>query len=469
MLSTILSVSVGLGLLAVTPGQVGGYLEKALWFVVVVGVLVFVHELGHFLVAKRAGVGVLKFSLGFGPKIVGFRRGETEYLISAIPLGGFVKMIGEDPADQTADPAKSFQNKSVGWRSLVVLAGPGSNVLLAFVLFAVLAYLVGQPAKAPVVGSVETGSAAERAGLRPGDRVATVEGGAVAHWEDVLNRLEAGKGRPLAFRVERGSERLDLTVAVPAQRRDVQGVPARVARVVPGEAGDRAGVRPGDTVVAFDGDPIAIWPDLVRRARRSPSRPIPMTVERNGQRVELQVTPGRRPDESGTGEIGYLGVEVDQAQEPLTVQREEWNLGVGPRIEPIPIHRALALGVERTWWVADLTLRVLGRLLMGDISPKAIGGPLYIAAEAGKQAREGGLLQVVGLMAILSVNLAILNLLPVPILDGGHLLFFLIEAARGGPVSLRKREIAQQVGLALLVALMVFAFYNDIFRLLGRH
>ena len=160
MTATVFSVLAGLGLLAVTPAQVGGFLQTVLLFVVVVGILVFVHELGHFLVAKRAGIGVLKFSLGFGPKAVGVRRGETEYLLSAIPLGGYVKMVGEDPADQTADPAKSFQNKSVGWRALVVLAGPGSNVILAVLFFALHSYLLGQPTKAPVVGGVDTGSAA---------------------------------------------------------------------------------------------------------------------------------------------------------------------------------------------------------------------------------------------------------------------------------------------------------------------
>jgi regulator of sigma E protease len=227
---------------------------------------------------------------------------------------------------------------------------------------------------------------AEKAGLQVGDRVLAVDGDPAANWEAVLNRVEAAKGQPLTVSVQRGTERLELIVAVPAQRRDVQGLPAKVARVVPGEAGDRAGMKAGDKVVAFNGERIEIWPDLVRRARRSPSRPIPLTVERDGRPVDLQITPGTRPDETGTGQIGYLGIEVDQAQEPVTVQREEWNIGVGPRIESIPIHRSLMARLERTWWVGDLTLRVLGRLATGDISPKAIGGPLYIAAEAGKQA-----------------------------------------------------------------------------------
>jgi regulator of sigma E protease len=466
---TIVTGMAGLGSLALAPQQVVGYLKTGFWFVVVVGVLVFVHEVGHFLVAKWAGVGVLKFSLGFGPKIVGLRRGETEYLISAIPLGGYVKMVGEDPADQTADPARSFQNKSVGWRTLVVLAGPGANVVLAVVFFAVLALAQGQPVRAPFVGSVEPGSAAERAGLRPGDLVLAVDGAPVGQWDDVQSRLEEAKGRPLLFRVQRGTEHREVTVTVAAEPRERQEYPPKVGMVMAGEAGERAGVKAGDKVVAFDGVPTEVWSDLVRLVRRSPGKAARLTVERGGQQVDLPVTPAIRPNETGTGQIGYLGIGPDEVQEPVTVRREEWSLGVGERFESMPVHRALYFGVRQTWLVGGMTLRVLGRLLTGDLATsKAIGGPLFIAREAGRQAQQGGLPKVVFLTAVLSVNLAILNLLPVPILDGGHLLFFAIEAARRSPLSLRKREIAQQVGLALLAALMVFAFYNDIFRLLGR-
>jgi len=468
MILTLVSVAAGLGLLAVTPGQAAGWLQQVLWFVVVVGVLVFVHELGHFLVAKRAGVGVLKFSLGFGPKLVGFRRGETEYLISAVPLGGYVKMVGEDPADRSADPEKSFQNKSVGWRSLVILAGPGSNVILACLLFTGVFLVLGQPVKAPVVGSVEAGSAAARAGLRPSDRVLAVGGAPVARWDEVLDRIEESEGRALPLQVERGGDRLELTVTPQRQRREVQAVAPKVGRVEPGSPADRAGVKAGDKVVAFDGAPVTLWEDLVRLVHKSPGRPGHLTVERAGQRVDLEVTPLAVPNPAGTGQIGRIGVEVDLAQEPLRVQRDEWVLGARQRFDRIPPLRALGLGVEKTWDVGVQTAWILGRLLRGEISPKTIGGPLYIAGEASRQAQQGGLLSVVLLTAILSVNLAILNLLPIPILDGGHLLFSCIEALRGRPVSLRKREIAQQVGLALLIALMVFAFYNDIFRILGR-
>ncbi len=471
MTATMLSVLAGLGLLAVTPAQVAGYLKMGFWFVVVVGILVFVHELGHFLVAKRAGVGVLKFSLGFGPKVVGFRRGETEYLISAIPLGGYVKMVGEDPADQAADPAKSFQNKSVVWRSLVVLAGPGMNVILAVFLFSLLTYAGGEAAKEPVVGKVETGSAAEKAGLRPGDRVLAVGGTPVEQWNDIQFRLQEAKGTPVPFQIQRGTDRLEVTVTGVRQTNEVQGFPPKVTQMTPGSAAEQAGIQPGDKVIAYDGTLIAGSEDLQRLVRGRVGQKGRIVVERKGHRLELEVTPRLERDETSSKMVGRIGVtlETDVAQEPVRFTRDEWILGASHLAEPISLHRALGQGFTKTWFSVALTVRVLARLVTGDISPKAIGGPLFIASEAGKQAQQGGLLRVMFLTAVLSVNLAILNLLPVPILDGGHLLFFAIEAVRRGPVSLRKREVAQQVGLALLVALMVFAFYNDIFRLLRPH
>ncbi len=469
MTATMLSVLAGLGLLAVTPAQVAGYLKMGFWFVVVVGILVFVHELGHFLVAKRAGVGVLKFSLGFGPKVVGFRRGETEYLISAIPLGGYVKMVGEDPADQAADPAKSFQKKPLSWRSLVVLAGPGSNVILAMAFFTIHAYLQGQPAKSPIVGSVEVGSAAEKAGLRPGDRVLAVGGKPVEEWEEIPRFLEEAQGKPLPFQIYRGSDHLEVLVTPERRSLPKEGVPAKVRRVRPGTPAERAGFKAGDKVITYDGTPIATFEDLQRLVGKSPGRTARVVVERNGQRVELEATPEVDPEDKGPRKVARLGIETDAVQEPVLMTREEWTVGLNHLAEPISIQRALLIGADQTVGASLLTLQVLARLVTGDISPKVIGGPLMIATLTGRQAKQGGLPRVIWLTAVLSVNLAILNLLPVPILDGGHLMFFAIEAMRRSPVSLRKREIAQQVGLALLVALMVFAFYNDIFRLLRPH
>ena len=351
-------------------------LDYIFWAVLVLGVLIFVHELGHFLVAKRAGVSVLKFSLGFGPKIAGFTRGGTEYLLSAIPLGGYVKMLGEDPKEEVADLERSFSAKPIGWRSLIILAGPGSNFLLAIAIFWVV-FMVGVPTLTTKVGEV------------------------------------------------------------------MEGFPAR-----------EAGLLRGDRIVAIEGQPIEKWEELAKQIHQSPGRPVRLTVEREGQRFDLAVAPKATKQKNLFGEeqeIGLLG--IAPAEEFLT-----------ERTNPIT---AFGRAVYKTYDLSLLILITFGKLLQGVVPAKTIGGPLLVAQMAGEQASLG-VLNLLVFTALLSINLAILNLLPIPILDGGHLFFALIEAARGKPVSLKKREMAQQVGLVLLVALMIFAFYNDIFRLLGK-
>ncbi len=358
----------------------GSYLSRfgymALWAIVVLGALIFVHELGHFLVAKRAGVSVLKFSLGFGPRIAGFSRGGTEYLLSAIPLGGYVKMLGEDPKEEVTDRERSFSAKPVGWRSLIILAGPGFNFLLAVVIFWVV-FMIGVPTLATKVGDVMQGFPAHDAGLLRGDRI-----------------------------------------------------------------------------VAIDGRPLEKWEDLATQIHKSPGRPVRLTVERAGHRFDLVVAPKPTKQKNLFGEeqeIGLLG--IAPAEEFLT-----------ERTNPIT---AFGRAVYKTYDLSVLILITFGKLLQGVVPARTLGGPLLVAQMAGEQASLG-VMNLLVFTALLSINLAILNLLPIPILDGGHLFFSLIEAVRGKPVSLKKREVAQQVGLVLLVALMIFAFYNDIFRLLGK-
>jgi len=341
--------------------------------IVVLGVLIFAHETGHFLLAKRSGVGVQKFSLGFGPKLFGFRRGETEYLISAVPLGGYVKMVGEDPQEHPPDLGKSFSHKSVGRRALIVLAGPLFNLLLAAVLFW-LSFVIGIPVPTTKVGEVKGGFPAAKAGIKRGDRI-----------------------------------------------------------------------------VALDGEEIRRWNELAIRIHRSPGKPLRVTLEREGQRQELIITPQPTKQKNILGEeveIGLLG--IAPAEEVV------WER-VGP-------FRAFYLAPYRTYEVSALTIVSIVRLIQGKIPAKTIGGPILVAQLAGEQAKLG-IINLLLFTALLSINLAILNLLPIPILDGGHLLFFVLEAIRGKPIALKKRELAQQIGLILLVALMIFAFYNDLFRL----
>ena len=380
--------------------------------VIVLGVLIFVHELGHFLVAKRSGVGVLKFSLGFGPKLFGVKRGETEYLLSALPLGGYVKMIGEDPSDpspEATDPRRSFSRKSVGTRARIILAGPLANLLLPVVIFWGVFTFVGQPYLLPVIGSPEAASPAARAGLLSGDRVVTVDGQTIERWDEVLAAIRDSSGRTLTFAMARDSRTFAVRLEPqPLKTRDVFGqeievwdvglqeplISTRIGQLEPGHVAQQAGLKSGDRIVALNGLPVSDWEQMRKGIRSSPGKPLRITVERDGQRFDLEVTPRPTKQRTAAGEeeIGQMAGEM--------VQR----------------------------------------------------GPV----------------ELLTFTALLSINLAILNLLPVPVLDGGHLLFSLIEWLRGKPVSLRKREIAQQVGMALLVGLMIFAFYNDITRFLGQ-
>jgi len=431
--------------------------------IVVLGILIFVHELGHFLMAKRSGVGVLKFSLGFGPKLVGVKAGETEYLLSALPLGGYVKMIGEDPGDQSpeaADPQRSFSQKSVGTRARIILAGPLANFALPVLTFWGVFTFVGQPYFLPIVGTPESGSPAARAGLLAGDRVQGLEGARIERWSEVEAAVQASSGRELALTLVRDGRMFDVRLTPRAvTTQDIFGqevqtwdlglrplISTRIGQVRPGDVAQQAGLKSGDYIVALNGDPVAEWEQLAKFIHGSPGKSIRLTVEREGRRFDVEVTPQR--GEQGIGLIGIGPAPESHYQ----------------RVNPMS---ALAAGLKKTLDLSVLVVQGFVKLIEGRISPKTIGGPILITQVAGEVVQRGAV-QVLQLTAFLSINLAILNLLPIPVLDGGHLLFSLIEWLRGKPVSLRKREIAQQVGMVLLVGLMVFAFYNDISRWLAR-
>ena len=438
--------------------------------VVVLGALIFFHELGHFLVAKRAKVGVLKFSLGFGPKLVGVKRGETEYLLSALPLGGYVKMIGEDPGDESpeaADPTRSFSKKSVGTRSLIILAGPLANLILPVLIFWGIFMFVGQSYFLPVAGSPEKDSPAALAGMTAGDRIQAIDGAPVQRWDEVETALRASGGRPLTLSILRDGRTADVRVEPRTEKtRDIFGqeievwdlglrplVSTRIGQVLPGQVAQQAGIRGGDRVVSVDGVPVGEWDRLAKIIHGSPGKPLTLTIERDGKREDVQVIPRATKQQGAAGdeEIGLIGI----GPAPESQYR---------RLNPFS---AAWAGVTKTVDLSVLVVTGFVKLVQAKISPSTIGGPILIAQMAGEVAQRG-LVDLLSFTALLSINLAILNLLPVPILDGGHLLFSLIEWLRGKPVSLRKREIAQQVGMVLLVALMVFAFYNDIFRWLGQ-
>ena len=473
----VLTLATGGALLAdgsLAGSLLGGTLDYVVYAVVALGVLIFIHELGHFLVAKAIGVGVERFSLGFGPRIVSFRGGETEYCISVVPLGGYVKMTGEEAHGEDAihpstegappDPAKSFAAKPLWSRALIVFAGPGMNFVLAAVIFAVMFIAIGVPVSDPTIGRMTPDSAAAQAGLRLRDQVVAIDGKPIEHWGEVEEAVARADGRPLVFTIARGGARQDLTVTprkVPARTpfnepAEVWSIGARpysapvIGEVRPGMPAAAAGLLPRDRIVALNGQPIETWEELAESISTRAGEPLTVRVERAGGQVDISVTPKEEIERDALGnetKVGRIGIAMASS--------ESYK-----RYGPVT---AVVRGFAHTWDVTVLTAVSMWKLVTGKIPASNLGGPIQIGIVVG-QAAQQGLIQYAQLVAAISINLAILNLLPVPMLDGGHLLFFAIEAVLGRPLSLRKREIAQQVGLALLLLLMGFALYNDVWR-----
>lgn len=438
-------------------------------FVVVVGILILIHELGHFFVARWLGVGVERFSIGFGPILFRLRRGETEYCVSAIPMGGYVKMMGEEnPLEGggtgTADPAKSFSLKPLWSRFLIVFAGPGMNFVLAAAIFAGVFMVAGRPVLPSVLGRIQAGSPAAQAGLQTGDRVIAVDGRAVTHWDDLVKAVQSSRGETIQLTIRRsdGERKLALTPAR-TKVKDIFGdeqeiwdlgarpyVPARVGEVLAGYPAAKAGLKAGDVVVALDGAPVFSWDEMAEGIHKRPGQKVDLSVRRDGQSLTIAVIPRATKQRAPGGEeteVGLIGISPAGA---VTYVRSN------------PV-MAVREGIIRAGEITRLTAVGLWKLVKRELPASTIGGPLQIAVTAGEQARQG-FTSLAFFTAVISVNLAVLNLLPVPMLDGGHLFFFAIEAVLGRPLSIRKRELAQQVGFFLLMLLMVFAVYNDIQR-----
>jgi regulator of sigma E protease len=441
-------------------------------FIIVIGVLILVHEWGHFIVARLTGVGVERFSIGFGPVLMRWRGKETEYCLSAIPMGGYVKMMGEESPVEGGetlpyDPKQAFALKPLWARFLIVFAGPGMNFVLAVAIFTVVFATFGRAVWPAVVGRVSDGSPAATAGLRTGDLVTAVNQKAVRHWEDLERTLADSDGRSVVMRVKRGDAEQALTLAprrkvmtdpIFGERREVWDIGAgpqlipQISSVLADSPAQKAGLQAGDVVVAVAGQPVYTPEDLVDAIRTRPGQAFPVTVERGGKTLTLTVTPRPASEKSPSGQESTVG-KIDAGIATKSV-----------RFEPYGPVAALEHGTVRTWDVTVLTLKGLWKLVSRQIDSSNIGGPIQIATEAGRQAKEGlGPLAI--FTAFISVNLAVLNLLPVPMLDGGHLFFFVIEAVQGRPLSLKKREAAQQLGFVLLMLLMVYALWNDLNRL----
>ncbi|MGE5188675.1 MAG: RIP metalloprotease RseP [Gemmatimonadota bacterium] len=438
-------------------------------FLAALCILIFVHEFGHFIVARLLGVGVTKFSFGFGPRIAGIRRGETEYLVSAIPLGGYVKLVGESEGEEVPpeQAARSFWRKPARVKMAVVFAGPLGNLVFALLVFWAV-FIWGFPALTARI-DVLPGSPAAAAGLATGDVVTRVGNVPVASWDDLDGLVREGKpGAPIVVAVRRGSEEIAATVvpkSVEARNEFGQAVletgigvrpfvAPRINEVVAGSPAARAGLAKGDVVRRVGSRAVATWEELAGGIRESkPGEPLVLVVSRGGRELPVSVVPEMH---EGKGPDGR------------TVREARIGIVPGPETEMQRFSppKAIVKAAEKTWYLVSLTAEVVVKLVTRVVPAKSLGGPILIAQIAGAQAQQG-LHDFLMFLGLLSVNLAILNLLPIPILDGGHILFFLIEAVRRKPLSLQARAMAQQVGLALILMLVALVFYNDIVRLIG--
>lgn len=446
-------------------------LSTLLWFLIAIGILVVVHEFGHYLAARLAGVKVLRFSVGFGKPLLSrrFGRDRTEWVLSALPFGGYVKMLDEREGEVPAAEAHRSFNRATVWRRFgIVSAGPIANFLLAIVFYWAL-FLHGLPAMKPMIGEPPAGTPAAQAGLAAGDEIRRVNGNETQSFQDLrLNLLRAGvAGDALVLDLANGrSVRLD---AAPMQTENLEQDILRplgivrfdpeldpvIGKLLPDGAAARAGFQPGDRLIAANGNAVASWQDWVQLVRQNPAKPLRIEYERQGRRGELTVVP-EAVDEAGQriGKIG-AGPQVDDAV--LAALMTEVRYG--------PVD-ALWQGAVKTWDMSLFTLEMMGRMVLGQVSWKNLSGPLTIADYAGQSAALGWI-SFVGFLALVSVSLGVLNLLPIPLLDGGHLMYYVAEVFTGRPVSERTMEIGSRIGMILLLLLMSFALFNDLQRLIG--
>jgi len=427
-------------------------------FIIVLGVLVFIHEFGHFAVAKRIGVKVEKFSLGFGPKLVGIKRKETEYLISLIPLGGYVKLAGENPEEALKNDPSEFASRSVGDRAKIVIAGPLMNIILTFfllpIVFMIGTQVPGYLKQPPIIGWVEEGSPAMKAGFRRGDHIVRIDGKTVKNWGELDNIILTNPGRSLKVMFLRDKVFMEK-VLIPRTNEAygtgyaglIYQIDPIIGGLTPDYPAEAAGIKVGDRILSINGVQVNHWNQISKLIKKYGEKEIEFIIQRGEKKLSFLIKPKLE--------------EVNGKTKPF--------IGISPYIEvgieKYGFFESLKRGTQKLLEITGMTFYVLKRLITRKLSVKTLGGPIMIAQITG-QAAKSGISSLLFFMAFLSLNLGILNLFPIPVLDGGHILFLFIELIQGKPLGVKKMEVAQKIGLAVLILLMIIVTYNDLQRIL---
>ena len=445
------------------------FIHTVVAFIVALGVLIVVHEYGHYLVARLCGVKVLRFSVGFGRPLLlrALGKDRTEWVVAAIPFGGYVKMLDEREGPvEPAELDRAFNRQNVWKRLAIVVAGPLFNFAFAILVYAGL-FMYGLPEARPVLAEPPAGTVAAAAGLHAGDTVRATDGEAVATWQDLRWRIVQAALQGQRIRLETLNEKghlsdttLDLSGFSSAEvETDVlerAGLrlysPADIGMLEENSPAKRAGLLPGDHVLEAGGKPVTGWGEFVRAVQANPGKPLKVTVQRGEERLTLEVVPAEVKSPAGKT-IGRIGAGPQGLDKLVT------RVSYGPLA-------GLAKAADKTLEISVFSLKMLAKMVIGQVSWKHISGPVTIADFAGQSAQMG-LTYYLTFLALISISLGVLNLLPIPLLDGGHLMYYAIELIKGKPVSERVMELGQRVGLALLLVMMAFAFYNDFNRLLS--